>query len=137
MSERSRFDGGVAHINRYLKDEVEAIHAAAKTDVTMLELIIAKYSNVNLDARNWLELTPLMTAAMHGRTKVAQALIDGGASPFERDDTGWTAAHYAARFEHVEVLRVLQKVGAVPISSLWGMQETPEKMIEEFQKLLV
>ncbi len=56
--------------------------------------------------------TPLITAAVFGRTAVAQALIDGGADVNIQDGDGSTALITAAFFCHAEIVQALLASGA-------------------------
>lgn len=59
-------------------------------------------------------MTPLMYAARDGHQSVARRLVQHGAScdTRNREDGGWTAAHYAAYFDRAPVLHTLIHAGA-------------------------
>lgn len=57
-------------------------------------------------------LTPLMTAAYNGHLRVAQILLDNGASVSKVDDGGFTAVHFAAQEGHLAVTKLLVKAGS-------------------------
>ena len=56
--------------------------------------------------------TPLMVAAVLGRTEIAKALIEGGAKLDLKDKDGGTALSAAAFFCHTEIVQALLQKGA-------------------------
>src|SRR5687768_11711993 len=54
----------------------------------------------------------LVEAARKGRAKVVDALLEGGALPNLRDAKSWTALHFAALFNYVDIARSLVAKGA-------------------------
>jgi RNA polymerase primary sigma factor len=72
-------------------------HFALKTGVKDAVAIYIR-RNENLDARDHTGLTPLMIAAMHGHAHIYTQLIEAGADPTQKDESGNTAGQLAARF---------------------------------------
>lgn len=60
-------------------------------------------------------ITPLMMAAMLGKTKQIPGLITAGANIDAIDERGWTALMYAASRNEVETVEFLLKYGASPV----------------------
>ncbi|KAK7068955.1 Ankyrin repeat domain-containing protein 33B [Halocaridina rubra] len=78
---------------------------------------------VDLDARNALGFTPLMKAALQGRTKIAKILLFAGASPHLRDfGRGLCAvewASYTGRHVCSELIDSVQKSCSSHIRERW------------------
>jgi ankyrin repeat protein len=100
---------------------VESIHNfAADGKLAHLQAILDKYPKL-LDAKRApLEpkpsfsdgLTPLQTAARHGRAEVVAFLIKKGANLNVADDCGYTPLHWAAEGGHLDIVKQLVKAGA-------------------------
>uniref|UniRef100_A0A8D8MFZ1 Ankyrin repeat domain-containing protein 33B n=1 Tax=Cacopsylla melanoneura TaxID=428564 RepID=A0A8D8MFZ1_9HEMI len=75
------------------------LHFAAQAgQVESINFIITKCPDVEIDARNDLGFTPIMKAAIQGRTKCAKLLLVAGASPTMRDTGRGLRAEQWARF---------------------------------------
>jgi ankyrin repeat protein len=59
-------------------------------------LLAADGSAAAVDARDWLEQTPLHCAAMGGRDALARQLLAAGADPDAADESGCTPLHRCA-----------------------------------------
>lgn len=68
---------------------------------------------IDPDAANGYQSTPLMVAAAEGQLDIAQALIDAGASVNARNKDGGTALHYAIGCKNETLVDVLLAAGAV------------------------
>ena len=69
-------------------------------------------AGVDVNAKDWLDGTPLHSAAVFGNKKIAQLLIDNGAHVNEKDAYGCTPLHYAAAKEHKDIAELLIEKGA-------------------------
>ncbi|XP_071444127.1 uncharacterized protein [Hetaerina americana] len=95
----------------------------------ILNILLSRCAGVDVDARNALGFTPLMKAALQGRTKCAKLLLIAGASPTLRDSGRGFRAEQWARFcgryvcaEAIEKLsknRLLERSGA---NGRWGSE---------------
>ena len=68
---------------------------AATENLEVLDLLLS--SDVELETPDFRGATPLMFAALSGKTDSARRLLTAGARPGAQDITGWTPLHYAAR----------------------------------------
>ncbi|XP_065340643.1 photoreceptor ankyrin repeat protein-like isoform X2 [Cloeon dipterum] len=113
------------------------LHFAAQAGhVEVLNLLLSRCSSVEVDSRNSLGFTPLMKAALQGRTKCAKLLLFAGASPALRDlGRGFRAeqwARYCGRHMCAEVIdkfsrhRLLERAGAThpnaAVGGRWGSE---------------
>lgn len=75
------------------------LHFAAQAGQTdALNMLLTRCRNLQLDAKNCLGFTPLMKAALQGRTRCAKLLLFAGASPMETDSGRGLTAEQWARF---------------------------------------
>ncbi|KAG8038107.1 hypothetical protein G9C98_006432 [Cotesia typhae] len=75
------------------------LHFAAQAgQAECLNILFQKCTNIQLDSRNILGFTPLMKAALQGRTKCAKVLLFAGANPTLRDHGRGYKAEQWARF---------------------------------------
>jgi ankyrin repeat protein len=68
--------------------------------------------NINVNARNNLDNTPLHLASMNGYARVAQLLLEHGAIVNAQGYTHWTPLYYASADGHLAVVQVLLEHGA-------------------------
>jgi len=81
------------------------------TTTTKSAGLIGDDSN-HLDVQNNLGLTALMSAALHGYSKMVSWLLEAGASPNLQNSNGWTALMYAAEGGHIDTVSALIDGGA-------------------------
>ncbi|XP_044589049.1 uncharacterized protein LOC123268194 isoform X1 [Cotesia glomerata] len=75
------------------------LHFAAQAgQAECLNILLQKCTSIQLDSRNILGFTPLMKAALQGRTKCAKFLLFAGANPTLRDHGRGYKAEQWARF---------------------------------------
>ena len=84
-----------------------ALHlaAAAGKDEVLVELI--KQQRVEIDGKNKAGRTALFLAAQGGWNDAVRRLLDDGADPCNRDNSGWNALHAAAFHGHAAVVETL------------------------------
>jgi fucose 4-O-acetylase-like acetyltransferase len=90
--------------------------------------------------------SPLITAAVFGRTEIAKALIDGGADVDYQNKEGSTALHSAAFFCHTEIVKALldknanktlkNLAGRIALESVSGPFEDVKGFYEQMGKSL-
>ncbi|XP_014206637.1 tankyrase-1-like isoform X2 [Copidosoma floridanum] len=118
------------------------LHFAAQAGQTdCLNVLLQRCPSIEVDARNSLGFTPLMKAALQGRTKCAKILLFAGANPTLRDHgRGLRAeqwARFCGRYVCAEVIerfarsRLLEK----STSCRWGSE--PELAAQVFQGKLI
>ena len=81
-------------------------------DAGRLEVVRCLLKHVQVDRRNKHRTTPLIFAAMHGRTPEARLLIAAKANIEACDAHGWTPLRLAAYMGHESVSRALLEAGA-------------------------
>jgi ankyrin repeat protein len=69
----------------------------------VIDLLIA-WPSTRVEARNSVDESPLMLAALKGYLEVCQKLV---ARDADVNKTGWTPLHYAATGGHVDIVRLL------------------------------
>ncbi len=84
-----------------------ALHLAAINGDDALAKLILEDKRSNSDSRNENGQTPLMFAAMAGREKLVERLLDRGAKRYAIDKTGRCALHYAAESGSLDAVRKL------------------------------
>lgn len=122
------------------------IHAATfMGDMNAINQHIAAGSDLNVQEPT-MGSTPLISAAVFGKTEVARALIEAGADVNIQNNEGTTALHSAAflcRTEIVEMLlahgaeKDLQNIyGSTPLASVAGPFSEVKGIYDEFSKNL-
>jgi ankyrin repeat protein len=79
------------------------ILAIQEPSFRVIDLLIA-WPSTRVEARNSVDESPLMLAALKGYLEVCQKLV---ARDADVNKTGWTPLHYAATGGHVEVVQLL------------------------------
>lgn len=93
-------------------DDTQSLHAAVISgDLQVMERLIASGADLN-QAEPAGGSSPLITAAMFGKTDIALALIDAGADLNYTNNDGSTALHSAAFFCRTEIVKALLSHGA-------------------------
>lgn len=108
----------------------ELHQAAAAGNCDLVEEILKKgQCDVNGKDADWNDRTPLHWAAIKGTSRIVKRLVEHGARPCLRTDSGWTPAHFAAETGRLGVLRTLHALHApVDAADLFG--DTPKRMAE-------
>ncbi|XP_064389446.1 uncharacterized protein LOC135337438 [Halichondria panicea] len=73
--------------------------AAGDGDVSKVKSLLARGANPNHP-----EYYPLHYACRNGHLEIVKAVVKAGADPERRDVWGWSPVHYAAYYDHKEVL---------------------------------
>lgn len=98
-------------ISKVNHDSESVLHYALKCGNRECVRLLLKYQP-DLDARTAWGFTPLMVAAMNGRTEAALILIGAGANINAADRAQKTALHYAVKRNLVGLVETLLKHGA-------------------------
>ena len=86
------------------------IHGAARIgDIEAVNEFLA--NGVDVNAKNWNEVTPFHLAAHHGRKKTVELLIAKGANMNAKDNNGETPLDRAIKQKHAETADLLRKHG--------------------------
>lgn len=101
-----------ADINATDKNGRTVLHRAVACGKVNLAKILVKAKQINLNALDFQNYTPLRTAAHHGNGSTVRLLVEHGADLDIRDDQGWAALRDAALREHHLIVKYLIKQGA-------------------------
>ncbi len=85
------------------------LYLALRNDSSNVVEALLRHSGLQIDATNAAGETPLMIAALKGRTDWAKRLVDRGARV---DRAGWTPLHYAATGPDAALVALLLDHGA-------------------------
>ncbi|KAG5680455.1 hypothetical protein PVAND_009963 [Polypedilum vanderplanki] len=101
-------------VNKPDNEGNSALHFAAQAGQTdIVNMLLTKCKGINIDAKNNLGFTPLMKAALQGRTKTAKLLLFAGASAIATDPTrGFRAdqwARYCGRHQTAEMIETVAR----------------------------
>ncbi|XP_064191262.1 ankyrin repeat domain-containing protein 66 isoform X2 [Anguilla rostrata] len=108
----------------------ELHQAAAAGDYDLVEDIVKKNRcNPNQKDTDWNNKTPLHWAAAKGQTDMVRILVENGARPCLRTDSGWTPAHFAAESGRLSVLRLLHSLHA-PIDKEDSSGDRPTRIAD-------
>ena len=81
-----------------------ALYLALREPSLKVAKLLIDTPKIDLDAKNAVDESPLMMAALKGHTELVQLLINKGA---DINKTGWTPLHYAASFGHLQIMQML------------------------------
>lgn len=100
------------------------LHIAAQDN--QIEIIKRLLKNgANPNARNELDQTPLLLAALNGHEEAAKLLLANGAEVNAQDYSGLTALHLSAQYGHVKVMDQLFDAGANVKAKTFAQGLTP------------
>ena len=105
-----------------------ALYLAMREDSPKVAAVLLASPALNVDATNAVGETPLMMAALKGRTEWAKKLIERGAKV---QKPGWSPVHYAATGPSTELLAMLLDRGA-EINALAPNRNTPLMMAARY-----
>ncbi|MCE4564824.1 acyltransferase family protein [Maribellus sp. CM-23] len=123
----------------------QSLHAAViNNDLASVEMLIE--SGASVDEREPASgSSPLMTAALFGRTEIAQKLLDAGADIDYQNNDGSTALHTAAFFCHPKITKRLlaasadrsirNKAGSTALESVLVPFEMVKPIYDYMQKI--
>lgn len=100
-----------ADINATDKNGRTVLHRAAACGKVNLAKILVKAKQINLNALDIQNYTPLRTAAHHGNGSMVRLLVERGADLDIRNEQGWAALRDAALREHHLIVKYLIKQG--------------------------
>ena len=138
-------EAGLATKTEVKPPEVD-IHTAVVTDnLAALKQHIAAGSNIN-EKDPYGGSSPLISAALFGKTDAAKILIDAGADVDFTNNDGSTALHTSAFFCRPEIVKMLldnhadrtikNKYGSTPYESVVGPYSQVKSVYEAMQQML-
>ncbi|XP_043697278.1 putative E3 ubiquitin-protein ligase XBAT31 [Telopea speciosissima] len=102
-------------------DKLSPLHiAAAYGQIEVMSFLLDR--SVQPDILNRHKQTPLMMAAMHGKSSCVRKLLQAGANILMFDSAnGRTCLHYAAYYGHSDCLQaILSSAHSSPVAESWG-----------------
>jgi ankyrin repeat protein len=122
--------GGDAYVEGILQNSPELVNsvspdgfsplgfAAFFGHLKLLEVLLRHDADVNMPARNAMEVRPLHSAAAHSDQSqaagLARPLLEAGAEPNAKQQGGYAPLHEAAFNGNLELVRLLLQYGADP-----------------------
>ncbi|KFH45075.1 Serine/threonine-protein phosphatase 6 regulatory ankyrin repeat subunit C-like protein [Hapsidospora chrysogenum ATCC 11550] len=95
------------------RDGSHPLHFATQYGLTEVVKVLLKHmEDVEVDAKDLTDGTPLAAACWKGNLEIAELLVDAGADTRSRDNTGWTPLHMAAFHDHAGIVNLLLNKGA-------------------------
>jgi ankyrin repeat protein len=114
-------------VNAYSEDGFQPLGLAAYFGkVEAVKYLLKGGAEVNSPSRNSLGVTPLQSAVAGGHLEITRLLLEAGASPNVREQSGNTPLHAAAQNGDVEIVRSLIFGGA----NLETINEKNEKPLD-------
>lgn len=124
-------------VNEYSADGFTALHFAAYfSQPAAAGLLIEHGANVAAVARNPTRVMPLHSAASSRNVAVVRQLLEHGADPNARQQSGFTSLHAAAQNGDLETLELLLRHGADP-NARNDDGKTPADMAKEKNHQLI
>lgn len=96
-----------ANVN-YEFTQGNALHGAAYKGYIDVAQLLLNY-NINVNEKDANGSTPLIYATLFGHTKLAKLLIEKGATPLVKDQTGSSAYDYAQQLSNEELISLFSK----------------------------
>lgn len=83
-------------------------NSAANGDTPAVLEWIETHGAKHINEKDFYSWTALMQAAREGRKETVELLLQHGADPFIKNDSGFDAAHYARKMNYTEVVDLLE-----------------------------
>ncbi len=79
---------------------------------SLADLLLASGADPNAASTNAMKVSPLHAATSRGDVAMVKKLLEKGAAPDTRQQSGWTSLHSAASLGNTEIVRLLRARGA-------------------------
>lgn len=96
----------------------------------LADLLLASGADPNAASTNAMKVTPLHAATSRGDAAMVKNLLEKGATPDARQQSGWTSLHSAASQGNAEIVRLLRARGA-DVSARTDDDKTAADLAEE------
>lgn len=125
--------------NAVAPDGEPAIIRAVRREAFQVAELIARFPVAQVDARNKVDETALMLAALKGQLALCKMLVERGA---DINKPGWTPLHYASTSGHLAVMQWLLQQhayidaespnGSTPLmmAAMYGTQDAVELLLD-------
>eukprot|EP00112_Aurelia_sp_Birch-Aquarium-sp1_P010726 Seg2284.4 transcript_id=Seg2284.4/GoldUCD/mRNA.D3Y31 product=Inversin protein_id=Seg2284.4/GoldUCD/D3Y31 len=110
--------------SRTSREQMTALHLASFQGLTEVVDFLVKQKNIDINALDNPQCTPLFYACASGHTRAAEILLKCDADPNLNNEIGESPSHCAASFGAVECLELLFKSGAY-LSHYNDVRDTP------------
>ena len=84
---------------------IQLVSAIFADDSSKIRLLLDL--GIDLNDCGFFNIPPLIRAALYGKSKALQALIEGGADKNIKDSQGRTALEFAKKYNHPEIVEIL------------------------------
>lgn len=84
---------------------IQLVNAIFADDSSKIRLLLEM--GIDLNDGGFFNIPPLIRAALYGKSKALQALIEGGADKNIKDKQGRTALEWAKKYNHPEIVEIL------------------------------
>ncbi|KAF4939322.1 Ankyrin repeat, SAM and basic leucine zipper domain-containing protein 1 [Colletotrichum fructicola] len=108
-------------LNEYFPDGSTCLLVAAiVNNVKLARHLLSRGAGVDVPDK-MRQLTPLHVAAEHGSEEMVELLLEHGASPYARSDSGTTPFYRAARDGSTKILKLLRAAGSELDAKTWDL----------------
>jgi ankyrin repeat protein len=84
---------------------IQLVSAIFANDSSKIRLLLNQ--GIDLNDCGFFNIPPLIRAVLYGKSKVLQAMIEGGADKNIKDKQGRTALELAQKYDHHEIVKIL------------------------------
>ena len=90
-----------------ISPNIQLVNAIFTDDSSKIRLLLEM--GIDLNDCEFFNIPPLIRAALYGKSKALQALIEGGADKNIKDKQGRTALELAQKYNHPKIVEILSR----------------------------